>query len=83
MKLKWILVEQVSCSVNILLEFEMVMLCIDGGCKVKICSGDILGVLIGEVGLIVVDVGKIDMFFVYVYVVICKVSVKCVLQQLQ
>lgn len=55
----------------VMLEAEMVMLCIDGGKKAKMCLGDVLGVLIGDIGLDGVDIGKIAVYLVYVYVVVC------------
>ncbi|WP_025476055.1 helicase-related protein, partial [Yersinia pestis] len=82
-KLKWTPAEQVSRSTNIMLEPEMVTLCIDGGRKAKIRPGDILGALTGDAGLTAADVGKIDMFPVHAYVAIRKASAKRALQQLQ
>ncbi|CRY70320.1 ATP-dependent RNA helicase DbpA [Yersinia pseudotuberculosis] len=82
-KLKWTPAEQVSHSTNIMLEPEMVTLCIDGGRKAKIRPGDILGALTGDAGLTTADVGKIDMFPVHAYVAIRKASAKRALQQLQ
>lgn len=82
-KLKWTPAEQISHSTNIMLEPEMVTLCIDGGRKAKIRPGDILGALTGEAGLTAADVGKIDMFPVHAYVAIRKASAKRALQQLQ
>lgn len=58
-------------SFIVMLEVEMVMLCIDGGKKVKMCLGDVLGVLIGDIGFDGVDIGKIVVYLVYVYVVVC------------
>ena len=82
-KWKWTPAEQVSRSTNIMLEPEMVTLCIDGGRKAKIRPGDILGALTGDAGLTAADVGKIDMFPVHAYVAIRKASAKRALQQLQ
>lgn len=58
------------------------MLCIDGGKKVKMCLGDVLGVLIGDMGFDGVDIGKIIVYLVYVYVVICQNMVQKVYKQL-
>lgn len=48
----------------------MVTLCIDGGKKVKMRSGDVLGVLIGDIGFDGVDIGKIVVYSAYVYVAV-------------
>ncbi|CNE96431.1 ATP-dependent RNA helicase DbpA [Yersinia nurmii] len=82
-KVKWTPAEQVSRSANVMLEPEMVTLCIDGGRKAKIRPGDILGALTGDAGLTAADVGKIDMFPVHAYVAIRKDSAKRAIQQLQ
>lgn len=86
-KLSWMPTEKIrttdSCNNSVILEAEMITLCIDGGRKAKIRPGDILGALTGNAGLTAADVGKIAIFPAHAYVAIRKTSVKRALLQLQ
>ncbi|WP_336220265.1 ATP-dependent RNA helicase DbpA [Citrobacter amalonaticus] len=81
LKLNW-----VSAPANVTvtpLEAEMATLCIDGGKKAKMCPGDVLGALTGDIGLDGADIGKIAVHPAHVYVAVRQSVANKAWKQLQ
>jgi len=68
--LRYSSLDSLQALANLDLKPPMVTLCIDGGRKLKMRPGDILGALTGEAGIDGKQVGKIDIFDRHAYVAI-------------
>jgi ATP-independent RNA helicase DbpA len=81
-KINFLKIDSLNSNDHFDLVAPMKTLYINGGKKDKMRAGDILGALIGEVGLVAEDVGKINIFEKQSYVAISRAKIELVILKL-